>query len=96
MATPTPITSMEDKLSNLQLQQEIENRNQQIRDLSEKIETMKIRRQEDKERLKDYDKLKIQVGRTIYKRSQAYCVCLAGTINRVQTENYGGPKQFAT
>lgn len=48
-------------MSNLQLQQEIENRNQQIRDLTEKIETMKIRRQEDKERLKDYDKLKIQV-----------------------------------
>lgn len=60
--TPTPISSIEDKISHLQIQQELENRNQQIRDLNEKIETLKIRRQEDKERLKDYDKLKIQVN----------------------------------
>lgn len=59
-------------MSHLQLQQEIENRNQQIRDLAEKIETMKIRRQEDKERLKDYDKLKIQVCVTEFERSPAY------------------------
>ncbi|KAK9712383.1 Dynein associated protein [Popillia japonica] len=63
--TSTPITSMEEKLSNLQLQQEVENRNQQIKDLSEKLETLKIKRQEDKERLKDYDKLKIQLEQLI-------------------------------
>lgn len=56
---------MEEKLSNLQLQQEVENRNQQIKDLSEKLETLKIKRQEDKERLKDYDKLKIQLEQLI-------------------------------
>lgn len=59
--TPTPITSVEEKISNLQLQAELENRSQQIRDISEKLETLKIKRQEDKEKLKDYDKLKIQV-----------------------------------
>ncbi|XP_066262436.1 dynactin subunit 1 [Euwallacea similis] len=60
LAAPTPITSVEDKLNVLQLQQELENRNVQLKDLNEKIETLKIRRQEDKEKLKDYDKLKIQ------------------------------------
>lgn len=52
---------MEDKINNLQLQQELENRNQQIKDLAEKIETLKLKRQDDKEKLKDYDKLRIQV-----------------------------------
>lgn len=52
---------MDEKINNLQLQTEIENRNQQIRDLTEKLETLKSKRQDDKEKLKDYDKLKIQV-----------------------------------
>lgn len=59
--TSTPISTIEEKLSNLQFQQELENRNQQIKDLTEKLETLKIKRVEDKEKLKDYDKLKIQV-----------------------------------
>lgn len=68
--TPTPITSVEEKISHLQLQQELENRIQQIRDLQEKIETLKIRRQEDKERLKDYDKLRIQLEQLIEFKSK--------------------------
>lgn len=60
--TSTPISTIEEKLNNLQFQQELENRNQQIKDLSEKLETLKIKRLEDKEKLKDYDKLKIQVS----------------------------------
>lgn len=59
--TSTPISTIEEKLSNLQFQQELENRNQQIKDLNEKLETLKTKRLEDKEKLKDYDKLKIQV-----------------------------------
>lgn len=59
-STPTSST-VEEKLSNLQIQQELDNRELQIRDLAEKLETLKIKRQEDKEKLKDYDKLKIQV-----------------------------------
>ncbi|KAL1514252.1 hypothetical protein ABEB36_003539 [Hypothenemus hampei] len=66
----TPISSVEDKLSQLQLQQELDNRSQQIRDLTEKIETLKIRRQEDKERLKDYDKLKLQLEQLIEFKSK--------------------------
>lgn len=63
--TSTPISTIEEKLSNLQFQQELDNRSQQIKDLAEKLETLKIKRLEDKERLKDYDKLKIQVNTTI-------------------------------
>ncbi|XP_057658950.1 dynactin subunit 1-like isoform X2 [Diorhabda carinulata] len=70
ITTPTPVTSMDDKISSLQLQQELENRNQQITDLTEKIETLKIKRQEDKERLKNYDKLKIQLEQLIEFKSK--------------------------
>lgn len=45
----------------MQFQQELESRNQQIEDLTAKLETLRIKRLEDKEKLKDYDKLKIQV-----------------------------------
>ncbi|XP_018575471.1 dynactin subunit 1 isoform X5 [Anoplophora glabripennis] len=68
--TPTPITSVEEKISNLQLQQELENRSQQIRDLGEKLETLKVKRQEDKEKLKDYDKLRIQLEQLIEFKSK--------------------------
>nr|CAH7755037.1 unnamed protein product [Callosobruchus chinensis] len=70
LTTPTPITSIEEKISNLQLQQELENRSQQIKDLSEKLETLKLKRQEDKEKLKDYDKLKIQLEQLIEFKSK--------------------------
>lgn len=63
--TPTPIQSVDEKINNLQLQTEIENRTQQIRDLTEKLETFKLKRQEDKEKLKDYDKLRIQLEQLI-------------------------------
>lgn len=59
--TAVPSASIEEKLTNLQYQQELENRNQQIKDYIEKLETLKLKRQEDKEKMKDYDKLKIQV-----------------------------------
>ncbi|XP_049823261.1 dynactin subunit 1 isoform X2 [Aethina tumida] len=63
--TPTPLTSVEEKINNMQLQQEIENRQQQIKDLTEKLESLKLRRQEDKDKLKDFDKLKIQLEQLI-------------------------------
>nr|XP_022907890.1 dynactin subunit 1 isoform X2 [Onthophagus taurus] len=63
--TTTPMTSVEEKLSNLQLQQELDNRNQQIKDLNEKLDTLKVKRQEDKERFKDFDKLKIQLEQLV-------------------------------
>lgn len=87
--TSTPISTIEEKLSNLQFQQELENRSQQIKDLSEKLETLKIKRLEDKERLKDYDKLKIQVNNfnlifTLYRLCfSLLLVFLVGTIDRI-------------
>lgn len=48
----------------------MENRSQQIRDLGEKLETLKIKRQEDKEKLKEYDKLKIQLEQLIEFKSK--------------------------
>ncbi|RZC39748.1 dynactin subunit 1 [Asbolus verrucosus] len=68
--TPTPITSVEEKISMIQLQQEMENRNQQIRDLNEKLDTLKIKRQDDKEKLKEFDKLKIQLEQLIEFKSK--------------------------
>uniref|UniRef100_A0AAR5PMJ9 Dynactin subunit 1 n=1 Tax=Dendroctonus ponderosae TaxID=77166 RepID=A0AAR5PMJ9_DENPD len=65
LVTPTPITSIDEKLSQLQLQQELENNQKQMQELNEKIETLKIKRQEDKQKLKDYDKLKIQLEQLI-------------------------------
>lgn len=52
--------SVEEKLNMLQLQQENDDLRIQIRDLTEKIETLKQRRNEDKERFREYDKMKTQ------------------------------------
>lgn len=58
--SPAPSSSTEDKIHNLQLQQENEELKNQIRDVSEKLETLRVRRSEDKERLRDFDKMKTQ------------------------------------
>lgn len=52
--------SVEDKLNTLQLQQENDDLRNQIKDLTEKLETLKQRRTEDKERLREFDKMKTQ------------------------------------
>ena len=51
---------MEEKITNIQLQQEITNYKDDIKDLQEKLDTLKVKRAQDKERLKDYEKLMIQ------------------------------------
>lgn len=52
--------SVEEKINLLQLQQENDDLRNQVRDLSEKLETLKQRRNEDKERFREYDKMKTQ------------------------------------
>lgn len=52
--------SVEEKINLLQLQQENDDLRHQIRDLNEKLETLKQRRNEDKERFREYDKMKTQ------------------------------------
>ncbi|XP_037036210.1 dynactin subunit 1 isoform X2 [Bradysia coprophila] len=56
----SPAISAEDKLNALQQQQHIEELKSQIVDLTEKLETIRQRRSEDKERLKEFDKMKTQ------------------------------------
>lgn len=57
---PTPQPSTEDKLHNMQVLQENDELRKQVQDLTEKLETLKIRRGEDKERLREFDKIKTQ------------------------------------
>lgn len=52
--------SAEEKLHALQQQQISDDLKAQVRDLSEKLETLKQRRNEDKERLREFDKMKTQ------------------------------------
>lgn len=61
LTSPSPGgVSSEDKLHFLQTQQENEELKSQVRDLQEKLETIKQRRLEDKERLREFDKMKTQ------------------------------------
>lgn len=52
--------SVEEKINLLQLQQENDDLRIQVRDLTEKLDTLKQRRNEDKERFREYDKIKTQ------------------------------------
>lgn len=56
----SPAVTAEDKLNALQQLQHIEELKSQIVDLTEKLETIRQRRNEDKERLKEFDKMKTQ------------------------------------
>lgn len=58
--SPAPSSSTEEKIHNLQMQQENEDLKNQVRDLTEKLDTLKARRSDDKERLRDFDKMKTQ------------------------------------
>lgn len=54
------ILSAEEKLNAVQQQQLSDELKAQIRDLTEKLDTLKQRRSEDKERLREFDKMKTQ------------------------------------
>ena len=51
---------MEDKIAAIHLQQEINNYKDEIKDYQEKVETLKGKRAQDKEKMKDFEKLMIQ------------------------------------
>ncbi|XP_052870371.1 dynactin subunit 1 [Anopheles cruzii] len=60
---PTPVPSSsatEDRIHILQLQHELDEQRRVNGDLSEKLETLKQRRAEDRDRLREFDKLKTQ------------------------------------
>ncbi|XP_064610266.1 dynactin subunit 1-like isoform X3 [Liolophura sinensis] len=54
-------TSINDKMQSLQQQQEMDGLNAEIKDLNEKLETLRLKRQEDRAKLKELEKLKLQV-----------------------------------
>lgn len=54
-------SSIDDRLTNVQQQQEIEGLRIEVKDLNEKLETLKIKREDDKKKLKEYEKYKIQL-----------------------------------
>ncbi|CAH2062374.1 unnamed protein product, partial [Iphiclides podalirius] len=62
LTSPQPVaTSAEDKLANLQAQQEITNLKAEVEDLKEKLETLKVRRSEDREKIRELERLRLQL-----------------------------------
>ncbi|KAK3590123.1 hypothetical protein CHS0354_041172 [Potamilus streckersoni] len=55
------VSNVESKMLNLQQQQEIEGLKAEIKDLNEKLDTLKFKRAEDKVKLKEFEKTKIQL-----------------------------------
>ncbi|XP_050068191.1 dynactin subunit 1 isoform X2 [Anopheles maculipalpis] len=68
--TPAPGSSTEDRIHILQLQQELDEMRKLNGDLSEKLETLKQRRAEDRERLREFDKLKTQYEQLVEFKSK--------------------------
>lgn len=58
MTSPSPSLSAEEKLLTMQLQQDNEDLRGQLRDVTEKLETLKQRRAEDKEFIRELEKIK--------------------------------------
>ena len=54
-------TSLQDKIESLQQQQELDNLRSEVKDLEEKLETLKVKRSEDKIKFKEFEKVKIQL-----------------------------------
>ncbi|XP_053623105.1 dynactin subunit 1 isoform X2 [Plodia interpunctella] len=57
----SPPAPVEDKLANLQAQQEITSLKSEVEDLKEKLETLKVRRAEDREKLRELERLRLQL-----------------------------------
>ncbi|XP_072941306.1 dynactin subunit 1 [Epargyreus clarus] len=51
----------EDKLANIQAQQEIASLKTEVEDLKEKLETLKVRRSEDREKLRELERVRLQL-----------------------------------
>ncbi|XP_053668857.1 dynactin subunit 1 [Anopheles marshallii] len=68
--TPAPGSSTEDRIHILQLQQELEEMRKLNNDLGEKLETLKQRRAEDRERLREFDKMKTQYEQLVEFKSK--------------------------
>ena len=51
---------MEEKIAAIQLQQEINNYKDEIKDLGEKLETVKVKRAQDQQKMKEFEKMVLQ------------------------------------
>ncbi|KAM3956837.1 dynactin subunit 1 [Aphomia sociella] len=61
ITSPQPVPSVEDKLANIQAQQEITQLKSEVEDLKEKLETIKVRRAEDREKLRELERVRLQL-----------------------------------
>lgn len=59
------VSTVEERLSNLQQQHEMENLQAEVRDLQEKLETLKVKRMQDAEKLKEFEKVKLQLEQMV-------------------------------
>ncbi|KAK0073516.1 hypothetical protein PV325_009596, partial [Microctonus aethiopoides] len=59
-STVSQMNTVDEKLTHLQLLQENENLKAQITDLNEKLETLRVKRMQDKEKMKEFEKTKLQ------------------------------------
>ncbi|XP_008546049.1 dynactin subunit 1 isoform X2 [Microplitis demolitor] len=62
--------TVEEKLSHLQLVQENDNLKAQVSDLNEKVETLRVKRMQDKEKMKEFEKTKLQVEQLLEFKSK--------------------------
>ena len=60
-SSQSSMASIDERLTNVQQQQEIDGLKEEVKDLNEKLDTLKIKRAEDKAKLKEFDKAKIQM-----------------------------------
>ncbi|XP_043274980.1 dynactin subunit 1 isoform X2 [Venturia canescens] len=62
--------NLEEKLTHMQLAQENDNLKSQVVDLTEKVETLRIKRLQDKERMKEFEKTKLQLEQLLEFKSK--------------------------
>ncbi|XP_033220366.1 dynactin subunit 1 isoform X2 [Belonocnema kinseyi] len=68
--TTTISSNIEEKLSHLQILQENDNLKSQVRDLTEKVDLLRVKRMQDKERMKEFEKTKLQLEQLIEFKSK--------------------------
>ncbi|KAL4714754.1 hypothetical protein ACJJTC_002613 [Scirpophaga incertulas] len=61
ITSPQPTALAEEKLANLQHQQENAQLKSEVEDLKEKLETLRVRRAEDREKLRELERLRLQL-----------------------------------
>ncbi|KAK3872406.1 hypothetical protein Pcinc_022506 [Petrolisthes cinctipes] len=69
-APSSAMQTLEDKVAALQTQQEMENLHSEVHDLNEKLETLRVKRAQDKDRLKEADKMKLQLEQLVEFKSR--------------------------